>query len=337
MSELSFFERYKNILLAVPQEDDTSGPSSQRNDFSIGEPGYLLRSVMVWSTLTITLVLGGVSGADPVVPPFKYTNPQMADRCSTPITPDNSTFGIWGIIYAFQAIYVVWQTWPTQKDHPLLGRLAVYNSGAYLASCAWLIAFGNAYVFTAELIIVIYLLFLLYAYYYLGVGLAAVNLVENFCCFVPVSMHVAWVLLATILGFNIALECGAGWTVTPDFAVMCLTLAGLITVYIQLTRSDVIFAGVVAWASTGIRRNTTSDSVGRATTALFWVAIMSCLAGLVIFRFNRRGRKGFKQSRFLVFPDIEEDQEAAHRYRLGHDLDAADFGSNNPAVPLSEG
>lgn len=336
MADSTFWEKFKIVFQSIP-EDDANQPATQRTGFVMGVPGYVVRSLMVWSSLIATLVLGALSGSEPVKPPFKVTNPEVADQCNTAITPSNNTFSIWGLIYMMQVIYALWQTYPSQKDHPMLGRLAMYISGAYVSSCFWLIAFGNSYVFTAELIIIVYLLCLLYAYYYLGVGLAAVNWIEYFCCFVPLSLHLAWVLVATILGLNIALVCGGDWQPTTDFSVMCLVIAALITVYIQLTRGDLAFAAVIMWAASGIREKTTFDATDQAAKALWWIALVSAILGIIRLRFSRREVNGFLQSRYLVFPDIKDDQAAAHRYRLGQDLEAMDFSNtNNPAVPLAE-
>eukprot|EP00457_Paulinella_chromatophora_P010108 gb/GEZN01010197.1/.p1 GENE.gb/GEZN01010197.1/~~gb/GEZN01010197.1/.p1 ORF type:complete len:323 (+),score=42.46 gb/GEZN01010197.1/:30-971(+) len=275
-----------------------------------------LRTIPLALSYVFYMIMAALSSGSSPRPPFQASNTEISDQCFTSITPAGYTFSVWGLIYLFLTLYVIWQSLPAQDEHPLLDRLAFYQTLGCLSGGFWLIVFSHRLFWPAELLIVLYLLTLLYAYYYMGVGLAKVSWKEKWFCHVPISLNVSWVLVANLASLTLTLQCGGGWKAPADWSVAWLMFAGLVGVVIALTRADIAWIVVAVWAAIGIANNHVNP-VREMAIAVALILPVFLLLGLVEQYYNPVYDRftGYRQAATFLLAYVKRDARSAHQYR----------------------
>lgn len=184
-------------------------------------------------------------------------NAELSDKYQTPITPAGYTFAVWGVIYFCQAVFILYQALPSQRDSTTLDDISTFVLVAFLLNAFWLVVFSYEYLWAAFVVILMYLLSLLKVYlildpYYFE---PHSNTKDTLCVWLAFSSNLAWVTVATLLNLTIAIT--ATFQVsTPemidDWSVGLIFTAVFISGYYTVVRVDPMYAAVSLWALLGI-------------------------------------------------------------------------------------
>ena len=241
-------------------------------------------------------------------------NAQISRENPTYLSPDGATFSIWGLIYLFEAILVVYQAFPSSNAQVLGGSTRQWIVAAFIANAVWLPIFSYHRWFLSFAVIVGYL----YSLYKTNLSMKInygdntnnVSAAVQTMAMVGISLNMAWVVVATLLNFTIVsrnsgiiitvvqegvTNTTAG-TVTPftsavvggdvDWAILCIVIASLLAMYRAWTYADVPYSFVTAWALGGIYRMQTYASdenfpkYAKSTDLANWAITFSLLVGV---------------------------------------------------------
>eukprot|EP00928_Gymnodinium_smaydae_P070617 TRINITY_DN5441_c0_g1_i2.p1 TRINITY_DN5441_c0_g1~~TRINITY_DN5441_c0_g1_i2.p1 ORF type:complete len:291 (-),score=51.34 TRINITY_DN5441_c0_g1_i2:264-1136(-) len=203
---------------------------------------------------------------------FGKTIKQISDENPTFVTPDGTTFAVWGLIYTLWTILVVKQFCPSEEAEELLSQrcklttLTVYGRlvAACLTNAIWLPVYVSEYFTVALVIIVVY--WMLLGSIYLDVNTTTVSSFIDWLAYAaPIAANASWVTVATCANaFTVGRV--AGWKDefgvggTPEAAMVVSLLVALLASYLGIAKRSVMWAAVAAWALQGISRmQTVSD------------------------------------------------------------------------------
>lgn len=173
---------------------------------------------------------------------FPKSPGDLSDANPTYVTPDGLTFSIWGLIYTFEALAVVYQALPHFRLHPRLLPARKWMVSAFLLNAAWLPVFQYAHWWLSFVVISGYLYSLLQtlqhlkAHYYRLVDHHAISSPDSSSSATPTpelfswhlklfvftgfSLNTAWVTIATLLNLTV---------VARNSAIITTVVAGNIT------------------------------------------------------------------------------------------------------------
>lgn len=241
-------------------------------------------------------------------------NAQIARENPTYLSPDGATFSIWGFIYLFEALLVVYQLLPACANVPALaGHTRAWLSAAFLVNAAWLPIFSFHRWWLSFAVIVAYLGALLKTYQsmHIDYGSHQHKVHTKIVAFTGISLNTAWVVVATLLNFTIVSR-NSGIIVTEiatgvnnatsgkvagdtmvavvggnvDWAVLCVVLAASVALYRAARFADVPYAFVTAWALGGIYRmqtyaqNADFPTDGKSEDLARWAITFSLIVGV---------------------------------------------------------
>jgi hypothetical protein len=205
--------------------------------------------------------------------------------------PAGYVFSIWGLIYLFLFLFIVFQFLPAGGDNPRLARVGGWFILTNFANAGWLVLFHYGQYLLAELVILGLLATLIVLYQRLEIGLKpAASLAEKGMMLAPFQIYLAWVSVAVIANtsqlFNALGVAGRGagaqfWFVVVTLVAVALALA------MTLRRGDSIFSAVLAWALIGIALKQT-DTPLVVLTASIGAALSLLFIGYLLFIRPRR-------------------------------------------------
>ena len=256
---------------------------------------------------------------------FGNTNRDVSDNYKTRITPAGFAFAIWGLIYFFQACFVVWSLLPQQKNNNLIFHGV---SWFFVLSCVlngiWVLVFAINTDIAVQICAFILFLVLgsaLIIYVRTNAWLRINNTWPEFLFIdVAISLYAGWLTLASILNVSIAIIASGVtdtlWDVSADtWGCVMLGVALFINVLIVLTRQDFVFPLVLAWATNAIR-------VESEVYEIQLTALIVAIAGLVIalltlfyrvFVYYRRTNNGTSISKDTS-PPVQGSAEKSIQY-----------------------
>eukprot|EP00929_Paragymnodinium_shiwhaense_P068512 TRINITY_DN3446_c0_g1_i1.p1 TRINITY_DN3446_c0_g1~~TRINITY_DN3446_c0_g1_i1.p1 ORF type:complete len:309 (-),score=69.52 TRINITY_DN3446_c0_g1_i1:390-1316(-) len=188
----------------------------------------------------------------------------ISNENPTYLTPDGLTFAVWGLIYLFQAVLVLYQLRPSEEAEAILESKMMGVSVrwrlvlAFLLNAAWLPVFNNELFWPALVIIAAYLVALLWVYYDLNPKNTK-GFLQALLLTYGISSNLAWLVVATCLNAFFCLGT-AGWK--DEYGVAGTPLAAIIVgVFVAcfamervVQGADWIYAFVAGWALQGIYR-----------------------------------------------------------------------------------
>jgi hypothetical protein len=209
---------------------------------------------------------------------------EISDRFDVFFVPAGYVFSIWFVIYVGLIAFSIYQALPAQRENPRLRRVGYLYALSCAANIAWLFFWHYEYFWWTLVAMVSLLLLLIGVYLRLRIGRVRVPPAETWFVRVPFGIYLGWISVATIANFTQTLDWAGwdGWGVGEAWwAVIMIAVATLLTIIMSLSRGDVAFAAVIAWAFIGIsvkQADTPLVSVTAAVLAL--VALLSLLLGV---------------------------------------------------------
>lgn len=179
------------------------------------------------------------------------------------IDPIDFAFAIWGPIFLFLFIFLVYQARdlfksPDEKrDMEFVEQVSVYFMLSTVMTTFWYVFWLYRIIWAATTFMILYLISLVAGYMRLKINLIERSTIEKVAIIIPWSMYTAWVTTATIVSittFFVSIGFNDPAFLIPDayWAVIVLLVALIIYTAVLLTRDDYIFAGVGIWALLGI-------------------------------------------------------------------------------------
>lgn len=202
--------------------------------------------------------------------------------------PANYAFSIWGIIYTFLIVFGVYQALPSQRDNPYVARIGYLFAASSAFNIAWLTCFHYNQFALSIVMMLLLLATLLAIYVRIGVGVTNVPRAVKIAVHIPFSIYLGWITAATIANAGYVLV-DAGWNglgLSPElWAVMMLTVTGLVATALVWLRRDIAYGLVIVWAVSAIAvRHGAISSVAVAAVAVAGVtAVLVVLVALRMF------------------------------------------------------
>lgn len=237
-----------------------------------------LLSVLVGLTVNILAVTLPLNGQDTA---------EISDRFEVYFVPAGYVFSIWSIIYLGWIAFIIFQFRPSQAESPRLRRLGYLFALSNLANAAWLFCW-HYNLFGLSVLVMLTLLGLLIASYVrLNVNREAVSRSEYWSVDILFSVYLGWITVATVANITDWLYFidWAGFGISDQtWAVIMLAVASVLGLAMALTRRDVGYLAVLAWAFAGIAiKQTSAPNVVISA----WIAAAAML-GLAIYSLIRR-------------------------------------------------
>jgi len=188
----------------------------------------------------------------------EVTNGEVSDRYPVYVTPNGYAFSVWGLIYFFCAAFTIYQALPSQRSNTLIfERIHILFFLSSVFNFIWSIIFPFDKIWPSAIIISLILVTLLVAYYRIGIGRSYdFTLTEFFLIHVTFSLYSAWLSVATVVNFSVALKGKSGWDGSPwtedGWAFLMISVVAAIVLILLATRTDGVFGGVFAWAVVAI-------------------------------------------------------------------------------------
>uniref|UniRef100_A0A7S2B2D6 Transmembrane protein n=1 Tax=Alexandrium andersonii TaxID=327968 RepID=A0A7S2B2D6_9DINO len=242
-------------------------------------------------------------------------NKQISDEHPTFVSPDGPTFAIWGIIYLFETVTVIAQAFPSDSTEELLGQRCPLTGldvrerlvAAFLTNAIWLPVFNNERFWSALVIMVVYLGFLLGIYTDVNVT-TTTGIYDRLCFVTGITMNASWIVVATMVNTFFCLgevgwkdEHGAAGSVPA--AILAVVVVAVLGAGMALVRCELAWAFVSAWALRGIFRMQTvpdkvrfplasmSSTLGSCARWCSWGVVLTMVVGVGYAVAVRKGLK----------------------------------------------
>ncbi|MBE9168473.1 tryptophan-rich sensory protein [Pleurocapsales cyanobacterium LEGE 06147] len=197
------------------------------------------------------------------------------------VTPANYAFAIWGLIYLGLISFAIYQALPEQRRNSQLQRMGYLVAIASLAQITWIFFFLYG-LFALSFVAMLGILFpLIGAYQSLRNGDRSFWGQQKWFVYVPISIYLAWISVATIVNGAIVLDYWNwnGWGIDPQiWTAIVLLVATVIAATVSIRRDDLVYMGVFVWAFVAIAVRNSNNLVIAATAG--GLAIVLVLIGM---------------------------------------------------------
>lgn len=237
--------------------------------------------------VVLVLVVDGLANALPL---NGQTTGQISDRFPVYFVPAGYVFSIWGLIYVGLVAFAVYQALPARRSDPRLRQIDFLFVASCVANAGWIFLWHYEFFPLTVAVMVILLLLLIAIYVRLGIGQARPTTAERWLVFVPFSIYLGWIAVATIANATIVLYWAgwSGWGIAPEAWTVLMLAAGLvIATAVSLTRADVAYLLVIVWAYVGIAVKQSGAPVVAAAAAAMAVLIALVMLGGLLRRLRR--------------------------------------------------
>ena len=222
-----------------------SEPSSSSTNTSLNKFNWLnLLAYAVNCFVTFGIGIFGLTG--------QPDNGELSDKYQTIVTPFGFSFSIWGVIFTWQAIWVVWQFLPSQRNSEGVIKAWYYYPIMTVFQAGWTISFSYEIMWVA--LICMY-----------GIVITLVMATRSLQSYKktwkgyllwqgPFSIQTGWIMAAAVVMTNV-FTVSYNANVTTQLIVSSLSLVVLLgTAFTYLSSYPVDFAIplVIVWALGGV-------------------------------------------------------------------------------------
>jgi hypothetical protein len=222
----------------------------------IDDKKKLILQVLNLTTLILTVIINYVAAS---VPLGLGNTGYISDLYPNLFVPAGITFSIWGVIYAFLGIFVVYQIRDVVKDEkvemPFLEKISYFFILSNIANTFWIFFWHYGLIYLSIIAMIVILFSLLMIYLRLDVGKIEVTRKEKWFVYTPFSIYLGWITVATIANVTAVLV-NAGvesfGLLAEILTILVISVAVLITIVMLFLRKDYAYSLVVLWATFGI-------------------------------------------------------------------------------------
>jgi hypothetical protein len=212
---------------------------------------------------------------------------EISDAYPTFFTPAGYVFAIWGIIYALLLVFSIHQVLPKQQDAPFREKIGLYYILCSVANIIWIVLWVNNYILFSTILMFLLLASLIVIYRRLDSIGAQMSLRENLAVFLPFSVYLGWITVASIGNVAVTLVSlnWNGWGLSElSWTILMIGVAIAVTLIMIVRKRDIGFSLVLIWALLGILVKqsdvqnivlTTGSGIGLIVIALIVQAVRS--------------------------------------------------------------
>ncbi len=252
------------------------------NDTAVNNRPLLPILVVIATVATIA-----INALSNIVPFNNQTTGEISDRYPAYFVPAGYVFSIWGLIYLGLIGYSIYQALGKRGQTATFQRIGRWHLLGSAANSVWIFLWHWNQLALSVLVIVVLLISLIALYRGMseaGWARGGASRGEFWFVFVPFSIYLGWVSVATIA--NIATWLYAiGWAglgLDPAlWAVILLVIGTALGVYFGFWRRNLAYALVLVWAFVGIAvKHNDVALVAYPAGALAAVVLVMALLGL---------------------------------------------------------
>jgi hypothetical protein len=199
----------------------------------------------------LTIIINGLSNT----PILGVKNVgEISDSYPNLFTPAGYVFSIWGVIYTLLIVFTIYQIFPHQQDKSFLDKIGYFYVIGSLANCVWILLWVNEYIALSTVMMFILLISLIVIYLRLDFG-KNISFREKIMVYLPFSVYLGWITVASIGNVAVSLVSlnwdGLGIS-DLSWTLLMILIATILTLIVIITKGDVGYSLVVAWALIGI-------------------------------------------------------------------------------------
>ena len=180
---------------------------------------------------------------------------EISDAYPTFFTPAGYVFAIWGIIYALLLVFSIYQALPKQQNAPFIEKISLVYVLCSVANIIWIVLWVNNYILFSTVLMFLLLVSLIIIYRRLDSIGTQMSLRENLAVFLPFSIYLGWITVASIANVAVTLVSlnWNGWGLGEvSWTILMLGIAIVVTLIMIARKRDIGFSLVLIWALFGI-------------------------------------------------------------------------------------
>ncbi len=258
---------------------------------------HLKKQLLVFSNIGAYIGMLVVNGLANIIPLNQKTTGELADAYPNLFVPAGITFSIWGLIYLLLAILMLYQLYSLFKREIASSLYIIKIHWWFLISCllniAWIFAWHYEIVWLSLLIMLTLLGVLIIIYRRLDIGGCCAKLNEKIFVFIPFSLYLGWISIATVANVTTFLV-SIGWSrfgISEVFwMIAVLAVVTGLTLSMIFIRKDIVYAIAVLWALTGIiiKRSGSAAEQDQMTVYAALAGIVFITISILIQIFRKR-------------------------------------------------
>lgn len=240
------------------------------------------RKISDWAGNIVALIIVIVINALANILQFAgKTTGEVSDKYYSMFTPAGFTFVIWSLIYLSLAIFVVYQSLPSQRRNETFAAISTWFKIGCAANALWMFVWHQEWIMVALLLMIVILVSLIAIY-------RAIT-AEHWLVRASFSLYLGWICVATIANLS-AMQSALAWSNLgvdeTTWTFLKLAVAGAVASIVGLRHKDAVFVLVVAWAAYGISigQAATPAVAGAASTLVFLTLLLAAYLGLCHIR-----------------------------------------------------
>jgi translocator protein len=249
----------------------------------------LLRTILNIGALVAVLLVNWLANALPLN--GKDTG-QLSDQYPILTVPAGYAFAIWSLIYLGLLGFALYQSLPNQRNNPRIARITPLFLISCLANIGWLFTWHYEILSLNIVLMLVLLSSLIGIYGQLRADGAQISNGERWLVWVPFSLYMGWITVATIVNLTVVLY-AAGWQNTGTqgaaLASLLLVVAAVIAVTLARRFDDPAYALLVVWALVAVAIKQAGVMLVAATA---WVvaAVVALVVAYTLAKLLRGGR-----------------------------------------------
>jgi len=204
---------------------------------------------------------------------------EISDRFDILFVPAGYVFSIWGLIYIGLIAFAIYQALPAQRDNARIEAITPAFVAASLSNIVWIFLWHYEKFILTIFAMLVLLISLISIYLTLRKGKKPIK-AEWWCVFLPFSIYLGWVSVATIANATQWLYAlnWTGWGISGAvWAIILLVIGTLLAAVMRLQKNDVAYGLVLVWSFVGIGIAQAATPLVANAAYLFAVVILLIL------------------------------------------------------------
>lgn len=206
------------------------------------------------------------------------TTGALSDLYPNLFVPTGLTFSIWGVIYLWLFLFVIWQIVDLfkKKSSKITKKIWIRFLLSCMINIGWIFAWHYKLVFLSVIIMLFFLITMIIIGHKIELWKKLWNLWDKYLVQVPFSLYLWWISVATIANISAWLvNIGrAGLWMSDIFrTILVIIVAALLALRQMYKYSNIVFALVVIWAFLWIILKSLSADI--IYTNIIWVLWIS--------------------------------------------------------------
>ncbi|MEA2015484.1 MAG: hypothetical protein U9O59_02000 [Actinomycetota bacterium] len=231
-----------------------------------------------------------------LLPVNNITTGELSDKYPNLFVPAGITFSIWGAIYLFLAIFIVYQLViafrKSAEERGIFEKIGILFFLSCIFNAGWILAWHYEIVWLSLIIMLLLLITLILIYTRLGTGRPGIRNSEKILVNIPFSTYLGWITIATIANVTVFLVDinWDGFGISDQlWTVIVIAVGVVITLLTVFIRNDIFYCLVVIWTLAGIIIKRTADT-GAAYNSIIYAGIagIAVVASGIIIQLIRK-------------------------------------------------